>query len=252
MLHGDGRVSIVDDDVVSLWSAGPLREGEPCAVSPDGAHVFNRDRLLRRAPGDGSITERELDTLDFFEAFTFASFIDDALLATAYVTSQPYSEGGSYGEPMSAVMIARADGDCDVLLEWSDMRWNFAPFEPTAIAFARPASLAMVVDGELSIFTDDDPRAHGWNGRPGFGPDLRDTYLFLQSSFVRFDPTRRWLAARSGPVTTLLDTRERRRTELPIAHDALDFHQGFVRWLGDDDALELAPLDALDWRGMDE
>lgn len=250
VLHRDGRVSIVDDGVSTLWSAGALREGAPCAVSPSGAHVFNGERLLRRATEDGSITERELDTLDFFEAFTGARFIDDALLATAYVTSQPYSEQGSYGEPMSALMITRVDGDGDVLIEWSDTRRNFARFEPTAVAFARPASLAMVVDGELSIFTDDEPRSHGWNGRPGFGPDLRDTYLLLESSFARFDRTRRWIAARSGAVCSVLDTRELRRSELAIGHDAFDFHQGFVRWLGDDDELELAPLDALDWRGM--
>jgi hypothetical protein len=79
---------------------------------------------------------------------------------------------------------------------------------------------------------------------------MREQFLYLQASCVRFDRTRRWFAARSGAGLTVYDTRLQRRVELPIEHEAFDFHQALVRWLGDDDELELAPLDALDWRGM--
>ncbi len=250
VLHADGHVSLVRDRLEPLWSIDPPAAKWACAVSPNGAHVFNGTHLVSRSR-DGSVAIREPATRDFFGEFTYARFVDNAHLVLAYETTQPWSDGGSYGEPGRGVQVHRLDRDLSIVIDWWDTRRSSDSFEPMFASFSAPYVLAVVhasTPPELWI-TADSQLARGWGGRPEYSPQMRESFYFIIATYLAIAPGARWVAALTARDVTVFDWERDAKANLPVTNRAFAFHQRNLCWLSDDfTAVETCPLDDLPWR----
>ncbi len=90
---------------------------------------------------------------DWWKRWTFARFIAPDVFAAAFETSQPYSEGGSYGDRLGGVLVHQRQGmDWPLVALDHDYRAHDESFVPDAVAWHPRGLLAWLHKGELYAY----------------------------------------------------------------------------------------------------
>ncbi|PCC70681.1 hypothetical protein SAMN02745121_05434 [Nannocystis exedens] len=174
-----------------------MADPEISARSPDGVWRFESGRL-----SDGSRVV-ELETIDFFDRWTFARFCPGGQLILGFESGQPWSESGSYGDRYGGLQVFAPTADParwqTVAIEY-DYRSHDATFIPDDVVWHPRGVLAWLHDGCLCGQVLKEPRGPVdllWNPR--------DSDFGLEYYFERWGVWRRLELDEHGHLLTAYD-----------------------------------------------
>jgi len=175
-----------------------MHDLDVAAESPDGQWRFAQGAL--HGPG-GRV---ELETIDFFERWTFARFCRGGQLILAFESSQPWSDYGSYGDRYGGIQVVAPTADplrwVMVGLEF-DYRSHDATFIPDDVVWHPRGVLAWLHQGCLYGQVLSTPRGpldvYSW--------PPRDSELALDHHFDRWGDWRSLDLDDDGRVLTARD-----------------------------------------------
>lgn len=181
------------------------------AESPDGVWWF-RDGQLRSS---GVVVEP--CTIDFFERWTFARFVDSETLVLAFESSQPWSEQGSYGDRYGGIQVlvrTEAATWTPVALEF-DCRRHDESYIPEDATWHPRGALAWLGGGELHVQRlAGSSAAITWDLLPARDSDRGLEFsldLCGRWSSIRFDASGRMLTAEDVDGVDVFDLELRLR-----------------------------------------
>jgi hypothetical protein len=192
------------------------------ALSPDGACRFEEGALRSCAADVAPFT------IDFFERWTFARFLDERLLALGFESGQPWSEWGSYGDRYGGVQVLALTAPAEwslVSLEY-DYRAHDEPFVPDDVIWHPRGVLAWLRDGSLAaqvlaaprgVIAPDPLPASESRGGLALCVDVPGRWRTLE-----LDPEGRILIAADGAGADRFDLELRRRSRDGGASESLE------------------------------
>lgn len=177
----------------------------------EGNWCFENGRLFHKA----SNIEADFFEPDFLERWVYARFLRPDILALGFESGQPYSESGSYGNPLKGTIVLKhvdlAKWIC-VSFECAGRSYNES-FNLVDVAWHESGVLASVEDDSLELIFLDTPREDNletW--LPASDSDYSSLITYLYGDFVRLNIAEdaHYLYALTNTSTKIIDLRNKK------------------------------------------